>query len=135
MSRTNRQARRAMDFKSLAAQGWSSWEWRNDLVGHPEAMSGMKCCCLNNRYSVQFFEQITAWGKVDHLLIRRHDGKANVPWADKQRIKDELMGADRTAVEVYPAVVDLVDEADVYHLWVLPEGMKLPFGLSKGWSK
>ena len=37
--------------------------------------------------------------------------------------------ADRVAVEVYPPESQLVDDADLYHLWVLPAGFELPFGL------
>jgi len=46
-----------------------------------------------------------------------------------QRIKDELAGHDRTGVEVYPPHDEIVDQADMYHLWVLPE--PLPFTLVK----
>lgn len=48
-------------------------------------------------------------------------------WWEAQRIKDELAGKDRTAVEVYPPRDEIVDGADMFHIWVLPEG--LPFGL------
>lgn len=27
-------------------------------------------------------------------------------------------------------IADLVDDANIYHLWVLPEGFELPFGLT-----
>ena len=45
-----------------------------------------------------------------------------------QRIKDEIAGQDATAVEVYPPHSEIVDQADMYHLWVLPE--PLPFSLA-----
>lgn len=32
-------------------------------------------------------------------------------------------------MEVYPGEGDLVNLADMYHLWVMPEGFALPFGL------
>ena len=35
----------------------------------------------------------------------------------------------RTAVQMYPAMSNLIDEGNVYHLWVLPEAYELPFGL------
>lgn len=34
-----------------------------------------------------------------------------------------------TAVEVFPATRDLVDVANMYHLWVLPKSVQLPFTL------
>lgn len=99
-------------------------------------LTGMKRFVSNDRYSVQFFEQLSGWGPVTHLIIRRHDQGKSIPWAHKQRIKDELVGADRTAVEVFPSAQNLVDDADVYHLWVLPVDFALPFGLhQRGWSK
>ena len=44
-----------------------------------------------------------------------------------ERIKDEIAGPDATAVEVYPPQAEIVDDADMYHLWVLPA--PLPFSL------
>lgn len=96
----------------------------------------MKRFVANERYSVQFFEQSSRWGKITHLLIRRHDQGKGLPWAHKQRIKNELVGEDRTAVEVFPSAKNLIDDADVYHLWVLPPDFDLPFGIHRqGWSR
>ena len=46
---------------------------------------------------------------------------------EMQRIKNDLAGQDATAIEVYPPQHQMVDEADMFHLWVLRG--KLPFGL------
>ena len=51
-------------------------------------------------------------------------------WPEAQRIKNELAGSDATAVEVYPPQSEVVDQADMYHLWVLPG--RLPFSLNMG---
>lgn len=48
-------------------------------------------------------------------------------WWEAQRIKNELAGESATAVEVYPPQAEVVDAADMYHLWVLPA--PLPFSL------
>jgi len=53
----------------------------------------------------------------------------DVTWAQKQRIKNEIVGGDRLAVEVFPTMDRLVDAAPAYHLWVYPAGYMLPFGL------
>lgn len=42
-------------------------------------------------------------------------------WWEMQRIKDELAGKGCTAVEVYPPADEVVDDADMFHIWVLPE--------------
>lgn len=128
---------------------WGPWEWRNHLTDprsvskigtiapdYPTRMQ-LKRACLNLVYSVQFFERASDWGTIDHLLIRRHDGAAEpFAWADLQRIKDELCGAARVAVEVFPPQSQLVDAANCRHLWVLPDGFALPFGLHvEGWKR
>ena len=70
----------------------------------------------------------TAWGPVQHLAIRTASN-LEPPWRDKQRIKNELFGEDAVAVEVMPPAAEIVDEADMYHMWVLPEDFALPFTL------
>lgn len=125
----NRSLRRSLDFKQMATDAWTPWEWRNYLVGHELAPKGLRKCCLNNKYSVQFFDQQTGWGLIEHLMVRRHDSKPVRSWADLQRIKNELVGANRTAIEVFPAENNLVDQANIYHLWILPADVELPFGL------
>lgn len=108
---------------------WGAWEWRNHLAGHPLAVNGMFACCLNKVYSVQFFRHETDWGEVLHLMVRRHDGQTVRNWYDLQVIKDDLVAPERTAIEVFPPASELVDVAPIYHLWVLPEDMHLPFSL------
>lgn len=140
---SNRETRKAFSKAVKGFQppteGWNAWVeydiWsKADLGVVP--MSGLKRFVANGRYSVQFYEQETAWGLVLQLVIRPHSGKPIRSWADMQRIKNELVGGDRTAIEVFPAEKQLVDAANCYHLWVLPEGFALPFGLHLGnWSQ
>lgn len=62
------------------------------------------------------------------LSIRHNDRRAIRDWRHFQRIKNELAGVEREAVEIYPKESSLVDEANTYHLWVLAEADVLPFG-------
>lgn len=62
------------------------------------------------------------------LSIRHNDRKAIRDWRHFQRIKNELAGAEREALEIYPKESQLVDEANTYHLWVLAEADVNPFG-------
>ncbi|GAB6463893.1 hypothetical protein bcgnr5390_17090 [Bacillus luti] len=80
----------------------------------------------NGKYAVMIRKVETEWGIVEHACIR-NAANTDIPWKDKQRIKDELFGKERTAIEVFPKQSELVDEANMYHIWVLPEGMDLPF--------
>jgi hypothetical protein len=52
-----------------------------------------------------------------HLSIKRLDQEPVHDWRDLQRIKNELLGPDREAVELYPAEERKVDSANQYHLW------------------
>lgn len=86
---------------------------------------------INNRYSVQVSVVETELGAITHLWIRAHDGTMPRSWRDLQRIKDDLVGAERVAVEVFPPTSELVDSANMAHLWVYPPGHVLPFGLRR----
>jgi hypothetical protein len=96
------------------------------------ARSGLIRALLNNYYLVQEFHHETEWGAVVQLMVCRTDRAAIRPtFYDMMRIKSELFGAERTAIEVCPPESELVDVANMYWLWVLPEGFKLPFGDTK----
>lgn len=97
---------------------------------HGEWMPQMdKCWESEDGYSVLSRKIRTEWGVVEHVTIQRLGGTGDVPWSVKQEIKNELFGERLTAIEVFPDERNLVDVCDVYHLWVLPEGFKLPFGI------
>jgi len=129
-------AQRAL-VKKLAKEPFGPWEERSFPIDHPmrpkfERNSGEQWragAYLNNRYSVQLSDVETSIGPVVHIWVRRHDDKPVRSWRELQRIKDELIGEDRVAVEVFPAKSNIVDEANMYHLWVLPEDYILPFTL------
>ncbi|MDG0056956.1 hypothetical protein MMB75_25355 [Paenibacillus sp. P2(2022)] len=84
----------------------------------------------DGEYAVMSRVVKTDWGDVIHACMRNTDN-TDIPWAEKQRIKNDLFGVESTAIEVFPAQTDLVDEANMYHFWVLPQGIKLPFGLKE----
>lgn len=84
-----------------------------------------------SKYVVMIRDVETDWGAVQHACIR-NAASTDIPWKEKQWIKDQIFGPERIAVEVFPKDSELVDEANMYHLWVLPLGMELPFGLQEG---
>ena len=63
---------------------------------------------------------------VRHMAVSSLSGDRPT-WHEMQRIKNELAGRERTAVEVYPPAHEVVDGADMFHIWVLPGN--LPFSL------
>lgn len=66
------------------------------------------------------------------LDITRRDGSPCKNWREFQQIKNELVGAECEAVELFPAESRLVDTANQYHLWVNPDvHFRFPFGYRK----
>lgn len=75
------------------------------------------------------------WPQMIHLSIRRVDrGPVGTEhFRDFQRIKDELLGPEYEAVEIYPAADRLVDSVDQFHLWAFSnDGLRFPFGFNGG---
>jgi hypothetical protein len=66
-----------------------------------------------------------------HLNIRRRDGKPIFrDWRHFQWIKNQLIGEECEALEIYPAESRLHDTSNKYHLWGFadPE-IRCPFGM------
>lgn len=82
----------------------------------------------NKKYAVMARTIETEWGTVRHVCMR-NIGDTDIPWREKQKIKNELFGKERIAIEVFPKESELVDHANMYHFWVLPIGVELPFGI------
>lgn len=86
----------------------------------------------NSRYQVLVIrevEQDPAFPPLIWLSIKRLDRAPIHDWRDLQRIKNELVGPEHEAVELYPAEERLVDSANQYHLWVLADReRRFPFG-------
>lgn len=86
----------------------------------------------NSRYQVAVNRQAVVpdgWPAMVHLSIKRVDRAPIHDWRDLQRIKNELVGPEHEAVELYPAEERLVDSANQYHLWVLADReRRFPFG-------
>lgn len=123
--------------RKLGARPMTPWEHRDaSAVPVPRAILGpsehwSNSYYINNRYSVQVSVVHTELGEVTHLWIRAHDGSMPRSWSDLQRIKNQLAGFERLAVEVFPPDSELVDFANIAHLWVYPSGCALPFGLGR----
>ena len=81
--------------------------------------------------SVRTIKETSLGIPVEHAFIRTAMCD-ELTWAEKQRVKNEIFGKDRMAIEVYPRVDDLVDAADIYHIWVFPAGYRFDFGLGTG---
>lgn len=66
---------------------------------------------------------------IVQLSIRRLDRGPARDWRDFQTIKNELLGSDVEAIELYPAESRLIDTANQFHLWcVIDPLFRFPFG-------
>lgn len=68
-----------------------------------------------------------------HLSIKRVDRREIRDWGHFQRIKNELVGEEYEAVELYPREARRV-EGNQYHLWCfLSREFRWPFGFDERW--
>lgn len=73
------------------------------------------------------------WPAMLHLSIKRIDRAWIHDWRELQQIKNELVGSENEAVELYPAESRLCDSANQYHLWVFVDpAHSWPFGYNHG---
>jgi len=103
-----------------------------DLTGR-NAPEWMSAAYGNNRYTVMVDNNAKMTNDVEAIcaMVQRHDDKP-IPnhWREMQSIKNELFGAETVAVEYYPAESDLVDDCNIYWMWIMPKGV-LPVRLTK----
>jgi hypothetical protein len=108
---------------------WGPWEHirMNRMPPHMRGWAAeMRLVWKNAVFCVLGRDVETSWGTVRHLMISSLS-EDRPTWPEAQRIKDDLAGPEATAVEVYPPSYEVVDDANAYHLWVLPH--PLPFTL------
>ncbi len=76
----------------------------------------------NDRYTVSVrFLNGDRDGFVE-IGVHNHKRTPHVPWRHLQQIKNEVLGPDREAVQLFPAEDRLVDTANEFWLYVYPVG-------------
>jgi len=115
----------ALERKFRASGEWG--EWKTIPLEPGQGGDGWAGQCHQARRNRVFavLVRLDATGIV-HLAVSSLSG-VRPTWPEMQRIKDDIAGPDATAIEVYPPKAEVVDEADMFHIWVLRG--KLPFGL------
>lgn len=80
-----------------------------------------------------FFQMEDAWtsehylvmsqvkNSIRHIVMCRKDGK-KMEYIEKFNIKNVLFGDNVKAIEIYPPKNKLLDDRNVYHLWVFENG-------------
>lgn len=66
------------------------------------------------------------------LSIRRHDRQPVTDWRDVQWIKNQIIGPEIEAVQLFPAESRLVDTSNQYWVYAnLTDGYRFPFGFDE----
>jgi hypothetical protein len=97
---------------------WGDWEKLDLPDGVPKGdgwSKQVRHVCRNAVFSVL----LRPVGGGVHLAVSSLSG-LRPSWHEMQRIKNELLGESVTAVEIYPPQTDVVDGADMFHLWARP---------------
>lgn len=94
----------------------------------PKTQHGAKCEPLNLWRSRDFVAQVVREpnGAIRIAVNRTrmnedYDFADGISWDDLWRIKNEIGFSDRDCIEIYPAQEDIINVANIRHLFVLPE--------------
>lgn len=101
-----------------------------DLTKSEFVPKGMTRAYRNTRYTVMVYDNHhTTKGFATRVMIQKHDNTIIMyHWSELQKIKNEIFGPETTAVEYYPAQSRLIDDHNIYWLWIFPEGvLPIPF--------
>lgn len=83
----------------------------------------------------------SSWGEVLHLTIKKLDQlKAHMDvryyfdseeptFAEKIQARQVIRQTNRIGLEVFPKESNLIDGANLYHVWLLPEEFEFPFSI------
>jgi hypothetical protein len=126
VDRNTRRQFLAAEAKNRDAGTWGEWE----VITFPRGTIGKGWSGdFTKAHKNKVFSVLdrTLPNGVRHLAVASLSG-IRPSWREMQRIKDELAGCASTAVEVYPPATEIVDQADMFHIWVLTE--RLPFTLA-----
>jgi hypothetical protein len=129
--KTSLRTRRSKEKKS---QGWTPFEETPSILMErllklvPQDAVKPEKFFQNSRYYVFWLTTPFPGGHtLVELTIRNKDQSAKHDWREFQRIKNELLGPEEEAVELYPAESRLTDTKNEYHLWSI-RSTRFPFG-------
>lgn len=109
---------------------WPRSEWPEHIKGAP----GVIAVYRSRGFLVQIFDApepaISRMSVLRTSIKTNGDWQENITWEELQRLKREAGYGDWDAVEIYPPDADVVNVANLRHLWLLPAG-QLPFAWRK----
>ena len=127
----NRSMRRASEANGRKMQK-QPWELMRDITRearerhlslNPTSILFPDRVFQNPKYIAQLFYGREVIGRrATKVMIRRSDSAPIYSWSDLFRIKNEIFGEEAEAVQMFPKKSELVDEANLYWIWVF-EGL------------
>lgn len=98
--------------KKYLRQTFNQEVWVNDLYR----------ATVNRKKNKEFGAEMA------EIAITRKDKEAIHDWRHFQQIKNDLVGEDCEAIEIYPNEKRLMDTANTYWLYAFPKDYIIPFG-------
>lgn len=86
-----------------------------DIVRYEHYKTATKCWQTEcGTYEILLVVLAGGW---KHLKVHRRDDKPIHNYMDMQEIKNQCLGKDAVAIEIYPKAGDFKDGSHTYHLW------------------
>lgn len=119
LSRNERRRLLAAEAKNRKAGTWGEWEAKSFPPGSvgPKNWPAEITLAYHNAVFTVLVRNLK--NGIQHFAVASLSGERPT-FHEMQRIKNELAGEYALAVEIYPPQYELVDDADMFHIWVLP---------------
>jgi hypothetical protein len=117
--------KRERDARRKASVGWTKFLPFAQLPANGDDPGAV--AYRNSRYVVA----VRSCPPYTVLSIVNLDHSARHDWRDFQRIKNELVGPEAEAVELYPRESRLIDTTNAYHLWARTD-VSFDIGFDRG---
>lgn len=124
LPRNDRRRALAEEARSRRSGDWGDWETFSVPRGSAGRGWAAEFTTVHRNKVFAVLERDV--GTARHFAVSSLSGERPT-WHEMQRIKDDLAGLDVTAVEIYPPRSQVMDGADMFHIWALPA--PLPFTL------
>lgn len=86
---------------------------------------GMTRAFRNTRFTIMVYDfSPVSTGTAIRVMVQKHDDTPIVNhWREMQNIKNKIFGEETTAIEYYPAKSQLIDDHNIYWMWIYENGV------------
>lgn len=70
-------------------------------------------------------QRMSPWGMVEVLTVDQPEGKS-LSWEELQSLKNDFLGPEVRAVEIFPEAGEVVNSINRRWLWAVPAHVELP---------